>query len=72
MEKINEQSVLCEEKDNICLITLNEEDTRNAISRNNKELVSILEEIDNNKNISCAILTETGKVFLCWKFTRNQ
>ena len=26
------KSVLCEEKDNICLITLNEEDTRNAIS----------------------------------------
>ena len=26
------KSVLFEEKDNICLITLNEEDTRNAIS----------------------------------------
>ena len=42
------KSVLCEEKDNICLITLNEEDTRNAISPEIiNELVSILEEIDN-------------------------
>ena len=58
------KSVLCEEKDNICLITLNEEDTRNAISPEIiKELVSILEEIDNNKNISCAILTGAGKSF---------
>ena len=58
------KSVLCEEKDNICLITLNEEDTRNAISPEIiKELVNILEEIDNNKNISCAILTGAGKSF---------
>ena len=36
------KSVLCEEKDNICLITLNEEDTRNAISPDIiNELVSI-------------------------------
>ena len=48
------KSVLCEEKNNICLITLNEEDTRNAISPDIiNELVSILEEIDNNKKISC-------------------
>ena len=58
------KSVLCEEKDNICLITLNEEDTRNAISPDIiNELVSILEEIDNNKKISCAILTGAGKSF---------
>ena len=58
------KSVLCEEKDNICLITLNEEDTRNAISPDIiNELVNILEEIDNNKNISCAILTGAGKSF---------
>ena len=58
------KSVLCEEKDNICLITLNEEETRNAISPEIiNELVSILEEIDNKKNISCAILTGAGKSF---------
>ena len=46
------KSVLCEEKDNICLITLIEEDTRNAISPEIiNELVSILEEIDNNIKI---------------------
>ena len=46
MEKINEQISFSEEKDNICLITLNEEDTRNAISPEIiKELVNILEEL---------------------------
>ena len=58
------KSVLYEEKGNICLITLNREDTRNALSPDIiNELVKILEDVDNNENISCAVLTGAGKSF---------
>ena len=46
------KSVLYEERGNICLITLNREDTRNALSPDIiNELVKILEDVDNNENI---------------------
>ena len=58
------KSVLYEEKNNICLITLNREDTRNALTPDViNELVNILENVDKNQNISCAILTGAGKSF---------
>ena len=58
------KSVLYEEKNNICLITLNREDTRNALTPDViNELVKIIENVDKNQNISCAILTGAGKSF---------
>ena len=57
-------SVLYEKRGNICLITLNREDTRNALSPDIiDELVKILEDVDNNEDISCAIITGAGKSF---------
>lgn len=58
------QSVLYEEADGVVVLTLNEPETRNAISDSvTQELVAACERINANMDVGCVIVTGAGKSF---------